>query len=179
MTKNFTLNHILTALPFVLCSILSGCQNLIDTPQLSCPSMKMSVNLREITKKMQLNSNVIFKTQTDSGGIKYLSTEALCDSFKILFNLKDGMFSEQSMLNDSFHLHTYPFLKGKIDGGLVVIAMATDQGYNFLETDTSSITLTRMNLKTQTISGYFYFEAGDGKVTGNGIFESACYVSLE
>lgn len=179
MIKNFTLNRILTALPIFLLSILLGCQNLIDTPQLSCPSMKMSVTLQAITKNMQLNSNVIFKVHTDSGGIKYLSTEALCDSFKILFNLKDGMFSEQGMQNDSFHLQTYPFLKGKIDGGLVVIAMATDQGYNFLETDTSSITITRMNLKSQTLSGYFYFEAGNGEVTGNGTFESACYVSME
>lgn len=180
MKKTFTPYwKTLTMAAFILSSLLS-CQQSADTPSLSCPGMTMIVKTAYSSHVMQLKSNVIFRQHTDSGGIKFMSAEAVSDSLKIILNLRDGMFDEAKMNDDSLHLITYSFKKGMKKDGLVVAALKMNGGYNnYLDTDTSSITLTKMNLKTQTVSGRFYLKTANGEITGNGTFENACYTSLD
>ncbi|RFS23284.1 hypothetical protein DVR12_09700 [Chitinophaga silvatica] len=178
MNQTSTLNQKLFIILILLIPLMS-CQNLIDTPSLSCPSMKMMVNIGETTRVMNFVSNVIFNQHTDSGGIKFMSTEATCDSFKVLLNLRDTLYTDLELTNDSLHLRTYEFMKGVKNDGLVIIAIATPQGYKFLETDTSSITIRRINTKNQTVTGFFYLETGNKAKVATGTFENTCYVRLE
>jgi hypothetical protein len=163
---------------FLIIIAFASCQQSDDNPPLSCPNMKMIVNTQNSSSLLQLRSNVIFRQHTDSGGFKYMSTEAVSDSLKVIFNLRDGMFEDPKMVDDSLHLKTYTYVKGIENNGLVVVALKNNGGYDYLQTDSSSITLTRMNLKKQTVSGEFYFKAQNGAVTGNGTFENACYTPL-
>jgi hypothetical protein len=108
--------------------------------------------------------------------------EAVSDTFKVVFNLTDGLFDEMALKNDSLHLDTYSFPSGNFpEKGLVVAAvMAPGAGdYQFLTTDTSSITIRKINTKTKVLSGRFFFMANNRTVTGEGTFKNACYVSLQ
>ncbi|NSL89575.1 hypothetical protein [Chitinophaga solisilvae] len=158
----------------------NACQSDFNTPIISCPNMSMSATLENTTRSMQLSTNTIFRQQIDSGGAKYLSLEAVSDSIRIVINVVDGVYPDHKLADDSLRLKTYIFSRAaKLQGGLVAGAVKTGQeDYRYLTTDTSSVTITRVNTKLKTVTGTFYFEASNRTVKGSGVFVSACYVSL-
>ncbi|RBL93618.1 hypothetical protein DF182_14015 [Chitinophaga flava] len=128
---------------------------------------------------MNLSTSTIFRQQLDGGGTKMLSMEAVSDSFKLVLNLMDGPYPDATIGNDSLKLKTYVYSKtARLQSGLVVAAISNMGVYNYLNTDTSSITLDFINTKLKKVSGHFYFEADGHKVTGSGEFRNACYVTL-
>lgn len=162
---------------------LAACQNSVDEPSLSCPDMKMSATIDGHKRSMSLTTGIIFRAKTDSGDIKYLSMETISDTFKVILNLTDGMYSENDALNDSLRLDTFPFslTSPPTDKkGLVVAAFSNNGGgYNYLNTDTSNIIIRRINTKTKKVTGSFFFMANNRTITGGGYFENACFVSLQ
>jgi hypothetical protein len=160
---------------------LAACQNDVDGPSLSCPQMKMTATIAGRSSLMSLTNGVLFRTETDSGGIKMLNLETVSDTFKVVLNLTDGGYDSNALKNDSIHLDTFPFSRlGPQKKGKVVAAFLGNGGnYNFLVTDTSHIIIRKINTKTQTISGSFFFMAENRTITGGGSFENACYVSLQ
>lgn len=131
---------------------------------------------------MNLSSSLIFRQQTDSGGLKFLSMETVSDTFKVVLNLTDGLFDEIALKNDSLFLGTYSFPATSSPRKGVVVAAIMQQGsgdYNFLTTDTSSITIYKINTRTRVLSGKFFFMANNRTVTGEGSFKNTCYVSLQ
>lgn len=158
---------------------LYACQSDFETPIMSCPEMSMVASVQGSIRSMNLSTSTLFRQQMDSGGVKFLSMEAVSDSFKLVINLVDGTYPDNILVNDSIRLKTYQYSKAAgIQGGLVVAAINNLGDYNYLTTDTSSITITRLNTKLKTVSGKFYFEASNHKVSGSGTFQNTCYVSL-
>ncbi|MFY0253150.1 hypothetical protein ACDQ55_04265 [Chitinophaga sp. 30R24] len=165
-----------------LFSILLSCQNTVDTPTMGCSDMDMTTTIQNKARTMNLTSSILFRQHSRNGGAKYLSIEAVSDTFKVILNLEDSRFEDDADLsNDSIHLDTFLFSRtGPQKGGLVVGAWKNSFGdYDYLTTDTSSITIKKINTKKKTISGSFYFLANDRKVLGEGSFENACYLSLQ
>jgi len=158
-----------------------ACQNSDDGPSLSCPNMKMTATIAGQIRFMTLTNSIIFRKNTDTGGIKLLNIEAASDSFKVVFNLTDGMYNENALKNDSIHLDTFRFSRfGPQKKGLVAAAFLNGSGaFDFLVTDTSHIIISKINTRTQTISGSYFFMADNRTITGGGSFENACYVSLQ
>ncbi|MBO9731940.1 MAG: hypothetical protein J7623_25080 [Chitinophaga sp.] len=170
---------LLTAFASIFLS-LAACQNVIDDPPLSCPALKMTATIGTKVNIMHFSSGIIFRSRTDSGGLKLLNIETASDSVKIVFNLTDGMYDESAMKNDSLHRDTFYFPhRGAPGKGLVVVSVANNNGnFDLLTTDTSQIIIDKVNTRAKTISGSFSFMANSGTVTGRGTFENACYVSL-
>ena len=165
-----------------LLPFLTACQNTVDEPSLSCPEMNMTAAIQGRERTMNLSSSIIFRQQTDSGGLKFLSMETVSDTFKVVFNLTDGLFDEIALKNDSLHLDTYSFSAGDSPKKGLVVAAIMEPGtgdYQFLTTDTSSITIRKINTKTKVLSGRFFFMANSRTITGEGTFKNACYVSLQ
>nr|WP_295871829.1 DUF6252 family protein [uncultured Chitinophaga sp.] len=168
---------VLVSMVVMLCMV--ACQRNIDTPILSCPEMTMTGTVQNTSRSMNLSTSTLFRQQLDSGGVKFLSIEAVSDSFKLVLNLMDGPYGDHAIGNDSLKLKTYVYSKARrLQGGLVVAAINNSADFNYLRTDTSSITITFINTKLKKVSGTFYFEAEDRKVTGSGTFQNACYVTL-
>jgi hypothetical protein len=159
----------------------AACQNDVDGPSLSCPAMKMTATIAGHQSAMTLTNSIIFRSATDSGGLKMLNMETVSDSFKVVFNLTDGMYDENALKNDSIHLDTFRFSRlGPQKKGLVAAGFLNNGGtFNLLTTDTSHIIISKINTRTQTISGSFFFMADNRTITGGGSFENACYVSLQ
>ncbi|SHM33995.1 hypothetical protein SAMN05444266_107449 [Chitinophaga jiangningensis] len=159
---------------------LSACQNIIDEPTLSCPEMVFNFNTEGKTTPLNLSSSLLFRAETDSGGQKYVSIEGISDSMKVIINLFDGMYVDSLLSNDSIRLKTYTYSrKAKVEGGLIIIGTRVPGfDYHFLETDTSSITITRINTRKKTITGYYYYANTGNTVTGQGVFQNTCYSSL-
>ncbi|NLR65086.1 hypothetical protein HGH92_12285 [Chitinophaga varians] len=173
--RSKTVVPVLTAI--LLC--MAACQHSIDTPILSCPEMTMTGTVQNTTRTLNLSTSTLFRQQLDSGGVKFLSMEAVSDSFKFVLNLMDGPYSDPAISNDSLKLKTYVYSKSRrLQGGLVVAAMNNVGDYTYLNTDTSAITLTFINTKLKKVSGTYYFEAEGRKITGSGTFQNACYVTL-
>ncbi|HEY8956529.1 hypothetical protein [Chitinophaga sp.] len=170
-------------LPLValLCILMGACQHGDDLPSLSCPEMQMVTNIGNTTNIMSFSRSLLFRERTDTGGLKFLSVETVSDSCRVVFNLTDGMYDEAGLRNDSLHLKTYTYTRhGAQSGGLVAVAVKNSNGeFTFLTTDSSSVTIRKMNLRSQTISGSFYFVDNEKKINGAGTFENACYVSLQ
>lgn len=168
---------VLVSMVVMLC--MAACQRNIDTPILSCPQMTMTGTVQNTTRSMNLSTSTLFRQQLDSGGVKFLSIEAVNDSFKLVLNLMDGPYGDHAIGNDSLKLKTYVYSKARrLQGGLVVAAINKTADFNYLRTDTSSITITFINTKLKKVSGTFYFEAEDHTVTGSGTFQNTCYVTL-
>ncbi|WP_142684660.1 hypothetical protein [Chitinophaga polysaccharea] len=165
----------------LLCILLTSCQHGEDLPSLSCPEMQMVTTIGNTTSTMSFSRSLLFRERTDTGGLKFLSVETVSDSCKVVFNLTDGMYDEPGLRNDSLHLKTYTYTRqGAQSGGLVAVAVKNNNGeFTFLTTDSSSVTIRKMNLRSQTISGSFYFVDNEKKIDGSGTFENACYVSLQ
>lgn len=161
--------------------LLTACQHGEDLPSLSCPEMQMVTNIGNTTSTMSFSRSLLFRERTDTGGLKFLSVETVSDSCRVVFNLTDGMYDETGLRNDSLHLKTYTYTRqGAQSGGLVAVAVKNSNGeFTFLTTDSSSVTIRKMNLRSQTISGSFYFVDNEKKIDGAGTFENACYVSLQ
>lgn len=158
----------------------TACQNVIDEPTLSCPEMVFTYTTEGKTTPLNLSSSLLFRAETDSGGQKYVSIEAISDSMKVILNLFDGMYVDSLLANDSIKLKTYTFSrKTKEQGGLVMVGTRLPgYDYHFPDTDSSSITITRINTKRKTITGYYYYTAGGNTVKGQGTFQNTCYTSL-
>ncbi len=134
-----------------------------------------------MTKNLNLSSSVLFRQETDSGGRKYLSIEALNDSMKIIININDGLYVDSLLMNDTIQSKTYFYSrKTGLQGGLVVagIRVPTAYGYDYLQTDSSSVTIMRINPKKRTVTGYYYFSAANNTFQGEGVFQNTCYLSL-
>ncbi|PSL49167.1 hypothetical protein CLV51_101497 [Chitinophaga niastensis] len=175
-TKNTLL---LAVLMLALLQLFSACQNEVDTPTLSCPGLSMKASIQNTTNSLNLVSNVVFRQQTDTGGVKFMSLEAISDTMKVLLNVMDGVYDENALKNDSLYLKTYIFsTAADRQGGLVVVSVNDGIDYKPYTTDTSSITITRINTIKKTISGNFYFAANNRTISGKGTFQNACYVSL-
>lgn len=171
-----TVVPVFTAL-MLLC--MTACQHDIETPVLSCPEMKMAGTVQNTSRPMSLSTSTLFRQQMDTGAVKFLSIEAVSDSFKIVLNLMDGPYPDATINNDSLKLKTYVYSKSRrLQGGLVVAATRSVVDYNYLQTDTSSITLTFINTKLKKVSGTYYFEAAGHTISGSGTFQNACYVTL-
>ncbi|NIG52284.1 hypothetical protein F3J22_02215 [Chitinophaga sp. Cy-1792] len=163
--------------------LISGvaCQNTIDGPSMNCPGMSFQLNLNNLPYALNLSSSTFFRQKTDSGGRKYLSIEAVNDSVKIIINVNDGMYSDSLIQNDSITYKTYSYSKSsKVQGGLVIVGIQVpgDYGYKYLDTDTSSVTITKINPQTKKVYGYYYVSSSGHTVLGSGSFESTCYLSL-
>lgn len=175
-------NHALPVMALLYTLFLfPACQQDVDSPSITCPGMQMTATIENRTIEMNYSKSLLFRQQTDTGGLKFLSVETVSDSIKIVLNLTDGMYEDGALLNDSLHLKTYTFSRRSYQsGGLVAVAIRDGSGqFNFLTTDTSSVTIRRVNTKSQTISGSFYFADNDNKINGTGIFNNACYLSLQ
>ncbi|RAK41949.1 UNVERIFIED_ORG: hypothetical protein DFS12_1011310 [Chitinophaga ginsengisegetis] len=161
--------------------MLSACQHEVDPPSLSCPEMQMVTTIGTSNNTMTFSRSLLFRERTDTGGLKFLSVETVSDSCRVVFNLTDGMYDEAGLKNDSLHLKTYTYTRQGIQtGGLVAVAIKNSNGeFTYLTTDSSSVTVRKMNLRAQTISGTFYFTDNEKKISGTGTFENACYVSLQ
>ncbi|HWV68421.1 hypothetical protein [Chitinophaga sp.] len=165
----------------LLCILLTACQHDEDLPSLTCPEMQMVTIIGNSTSVMNFSRSLLFRERTDTGGLKFLSVETVSDSCKVVFNLTDGMYDETGLRDDSLHLKTYTYTRqGAQTGGLVAVAVKNTNGeFSFLTTDSSSVTIRKMNFRTRTISGSFYFVDNEKKINGAGTFENACYVSLQ
>lgn len=175
-------NHVLPVMALLyIVFFFPACQQDVDSPSISCPNMLMTTNIENRTITMSYSKSLLFRQQTDTGGLKFLSVETVSDSVKIVLNLTDGIYEDGSLLNDSLHLKTYTFSRRSYQsGGLVAVAIRDGSGqFNFLTTDTSSVTIRRVNTRSQTISGSFYFADNDKKISGTGTFDNACYLSLQ
>jgi hypothetical protein len=141
----------------------------------------MELSLPDSASALKISNNTFFRTPTDSGGYKYITLEAANDSFKIIFNLKYGPYEGNSLWDDSLPVKTYTWSKqaDSVIKGLVVAGIKTGNSFKFLETDSSSITLTKWNMPGQTMNGSYYFESSGHTITGKGVFTNVCFTSLK
>jgi hypothetical protein len=130
---------------------------------------------------LNVNNNTLFRTTTDTGSYRHLATEALVDSIKLIINLLDGPYHGDAVWSDSVPLKIYNYSKVKpeVKQGLILIGLREGSGVKYYETDTSSVVLTNWDLRKQTMSGSFYFEANGHTVKGAGTFNNVCFVSLK
>ncbi|WP_143308413.1 hypothetical protein [Chitinophaga vietnamensis] len=166
----------------LLCAVSSGmlvsCQTSVDTPIINCPGMSIMGRIGDTSSRLNLSGATLFRQENDSAFSKYLSIEALSDSMKVIINIIDGPYTDGKIADDSIHTQTYYFSRSrKIQGGLVVAGVRSLGDYNYLTTDSSQVTITRINTKHQTVSGNYTFYA-NGNITGSGVFDNVCYVSL-
>ncbi|SEW08210.1 hypothetical protein [Chitinophaga arvensicola] len=182
--KHYT-PHTVHALPVMalLCILFlfPACQQDVDGPSISCPGMQMLASIDNRSTPMNFSRSLLFRERTDTGGLKFLSLETVSDSFKIVLNVTDGMYEDAGLLNDSLKLKTYIFSRQQhLSGGLVAMALKNAAGqFDFLTTDSSSVTIRKINLRTQTVSGNFYFTDNAKKIVSSGTFDNACYLSLQ
>lgn len=177
----YKLTLLLTAALYALILGFAACQHPIDDPSFSCPGMDMTASVNGQIRKMMQTNSILFRQETDSGGIKYWSMESISDSFKIVLNVTDGMFDQNAIKNDTIHLDTFIFRQGStnpIHKGLVMAGIHNANGiYDFFNTDSSAIIIRWINTKRQLISGSFFFTGNNKRITGSGTFNSACYVT--
>ncbi|GAA0532223.1 hypothetical protein [Chitinophaga japonensis] len=174
-------------LPFLTVAVLWGvccaCESDYNAPSFSCSGYTFDLSLQDSTSStLALSNNTYFRTPTDTGGYKYITLEAVVDSFKIIFNLKDGPYYDDATLwNDNFPVKTYRYRRytDSAASGLVVAGIRAGDSFQYLDTDTSSITLTEWNAAAQTMTGHYYFEADNRSYKGQGTFSNVCFISLK
>jgi hypothetical protein len=130
---------------------------------------------------LDVRSNTLFRTTADTGSYKHLATEALVDSFKLIINLLDGPYHDNSLWHDSLPEKAFNYSKNDkaVKYGLVLAGTRDGSGVKYYETDTSSVVLTKWDLRKMTMSGSYYFEANNHTVKGAGTFTDVCFVSLK
>lgn len=171
--------YALLSLSGLCCLLLLSCQQDVEAPPLQCESAQLYMRAGETLAPLFLSSNNLFRQDTDTGGYKLLSLEAYSDSIKMVINVIDGPYHDHQMLNDSLAFKTYHYsAASRLKGGLVMVGVREGKGYRYLQTDSSSVTIIRMNIKKQLVSGSFYVEAEGRSYKGEGRFTNACYVSL-
>jgi hypothetical protein len=165
----------------LLCGANAACKNDYNTPSFTCSNYYMNLTLRDSSYELKVNNNTFFRIPSDTGGSKYLTLETANDSFKIIFNLRHGLYQGDALYSDSLPLKTYTFAgnRDSTTSGLVVTAIKTGNEFQFADTDTSSITITRWNISKQTMSGSYYFESNNHTLTGKGTFSNVCFLSLK
>ncbi|KAA2245142.1 hypothetical protein F0L74_04040 [Chitinophaga agrisoli] len=173
-------------LPFVKVALIWGvfcaCKSDYNTPSFSCNGYTMQLSLQDSTHhSLQVSNNTFFRTPSDTGGIKYITLETAADSVKIIFNLKTGLYPDNTLWDDSMPVRTYTYSKQAtgITSGLVVAGIKAGDNFQFADTDSSSITITEWNIRNQTMSGRYYFESNGHTLVGEGSFTGVCFVSLK
>lgn len=177
-------NQIRFLIAVLLCGANAACKNDYNTPSFTCSNYYMNLTLQDSSRyELKVNNNTFFRIPSDTGGSKYLTMETANDSFKIIFNLRHGLYQgDAALYSDSLPLKTYTFAASRRDSttsGLVVTAIKTGNEFKFADTDTSSITITRWNISKQTMSGSYYFESNNHTLTGKGTFSNVCFISLK
>ena len=175
-------NQIRFLIAVLICGANAACQSDYNTPSFTCSNYYMALTLQDSgSYALKINNNTLFRIPSDTGGSKYLTLETANDSFKIIFNLRHGTYQDAALYNDSLPLKTYIFTgnRDSTTSGLVVAAVKTGNEFQFADTDTSSITITRWNISKQTMSGSYYFESNNHTLTGKGIFSNVCFTSLK
>ena len=173
-------------LPFVKVALIWGvscaCESNDSTPSFSCSGYSMLLTLQDSSQhSLQVSNNTFFRTPSDTGGIKYVSLETNTDSIKIIFNLKDGLYPDSQLWNDSLPSKTYTYSRTapSLIGGLVVVGVKQGDNFQFADTDSSSITITNWDIRKQTMSGRYYFKSNQHDRSGTGTFTNVCFVSLK
>ncbi|WP_326461802.1 hypothetical protein [Chitinophaga sp.] len=164
----------------LFCGAFAACEDNYNTPSFSCNNYYMDLVLHDSTYALKVSNNTLFRIPSDSGGSKYITMETLTDSFKVIFNLRDGLYQGDDLLTDSLPLktYTYPAHRDSIVSGLVVVAVKTGNEFRFADTDTSSVTITRWSTSKQTMSGSYYFESNNHTFKGKGTFNKVCFTPL-
>ena len=159
-----------------------ACESDQTAPSFRCTGYTMHLTFQDSTGiHLNVNNNTLFRTTTDTGNYKLLAMEALVDSIKLIFNVMDGPYHSNALWDDSLPIKTYHYSKdyGHISGGLVLAGSRVGTGVKYYETDTSWVTLSKWDVKSQTMSGSYYFEANNHAIKGAGTFTNVCFISLK
>ncbi len=161
------------------CIAFSACQNDYEMPPFNCESVSEHFIFNEKTIPLKLVYSNLFRLETDSGNYKYLGMESISDSFKIVLNIHHGPYTSEQLASDSIPLGDYSYSTNRpTNTGSIAVGIKSQNGYQFLNIDTASIILSRINIKRQVVSGTFYFRTKDA-ITSTGTFNDACYLSLK
>jgi len=166
----------------VLWGTWCACESNNNSPSYSCSGYTMHLSFEDsMGINLNITNNTLFRTTTDTGSYRHLATEALVDSMKLIINLLDGPYHGDAVWDDSLPVKLYSYSKAKpeINHGLVLMGIRDGSGVKYYETDTSSVVLTKWDVRKQTMSGTYYFEANGRTVKGAGSFNNVCFVSLK
>lgn len=166
----------------VLWGLLSACESGNNSPSYSCSGYTMHLSFQDSSAiSLNVSNNTLFRTTTDTGAYKHLATEALVDSFKLIMNLLDGPYHNDAVWDDSLPVKLYYYSKTNpaIHSGLILAGTRDGSGVKYYETDTSCVVVTSWDVRKQTMSGSYYFEANDHTIKGIGTFTNVCFVSLK
>jgi len=161
------------------CISFFACQNDYQMPPFNCESVSANLAFNEKNIPLKLAYSNLFRLETDSGNYKYLGMESISDSFKVVLNIHHGPYSSEQIANDSLPLGDYSYVAGRLSNtGSIAVGIKTQTGFQFVNIDTASISISRINIKRQVVSGTFYFRTKDAAI-GTGMFNDACYLSLK
>lgn len=165
----------------LLCGACWACENGQDAPSFTCGGAAIRLTMADKTSQLAVVNNTLFRAATDSGGYKLLTLESANDSFKIIFNLRAGPYRGNSLWDDRLPVQRYSYSRQATgpNSGLVAAGIKAGNSFQFADTDTSAVTLTRWDLTEQTMSGTYYFETVGRTVRGEGSFNNVCFVSLK
>jgi len=166
----------------VLWGTWCACESGNNSPSYSCSGYTMHLSFQDSSGiNLDVSNNTLFRTTADTGSYKHLATEALVDSFKLIINLLDGPYHNNTVWDDSLPKKAYNYSKTKpgMNQGLVLAGIREGSGIKYFETDTSCVVLTQWDTRKLTMSGSYYFEANNHTVKGAGTFTNVCFVSLK
>jgi hypothetical protein len=162
------------------CISLMACQNNYEIPSFNCQSVTTNIIINEKNVPLQLVNSNLFRLETDTGYSKHLSMESISDSLKIVLNIHHGPYTPATIVNDSLPLDTYTYIANRLsNNGSIAVGIKTNSGFKFLTIDSASITLSKLNIKRQIVSGTYYFESGKDATKGTGTFNDACFISMQ
>jgi hypothetical protein len=172
--------HLLKFLTATGCAALlfTACSNYDPNELLNCENAAFSLSGNGDARSLKLLSANMLRSQN----LKLLAVEAYYkDSARVLLNLAAAGFSADGLKSDSLPSGTFVFSlrQASASPGKVVLGFKTGKEYQFLTTDSSSITITEIDAATRTVSGTYYVETLNPAMEMQGSFSKVCFRSIQ
>lgn len=158
--------------------LFSACSSYDPNELLNCEKAAFSLSGNGATNSLKLLSANLLRNQE----LKLLAVEAYYkDSVRVMLNLAAAGFTADGLKNDSLPSGTFVFSlrQASASRGKVVLGFKTGSGYQFLTTDSSSITITEIDAASRTVSGSYYVETQNPAMEMQGGFSKVCFRSIQ
>ncbi|WP_346317164.1 hypothetical protein [Chitinophaga sp. YIM B06452] len=158
--------------------LFTACSSYDPNELLNCENAAFYLSGNGQSNSLKMLSANMLRNQD----LKLLAMEAYYkDSVRVLLNLADAGYTTAGLKNDSLHLGDYIFSRRQAtaSSGKVVLGFKAEKEYQFLTTDSSSITITEIDAATRTVSGSYYVETVNPDATMQGSFSRVCFRSIQ
>lgn len=158
--------------------LFTACSDYDPNELLNCEQAAFYLSGNGETRSLKLLSANLLRSQET----KLLAVEAYYkDSVRVLLNLADAGYTGAGLKNDSLHPGTFIFSARQANAspGKVILGFKAGKEYQFLTTDSASVTITEIDVLNRTVSGSYFVQTLNPAREMQGVFSKVCFRSIQ